>query len=159
RREVAAGAGGDPAAERAELERLREMPERETVRAEALLECRPEDARLDARGPRRAIDLEHAVEVLQIDRDRAAVRVVAGRLAAAAPAGRAAVRHGGDVLGRAPFEEREDLRLVTRERDDVGRIRVLAAKSAHHVTEGFAVGVRGTVECRGRAAGDEPRRR
>src|SRR5262249_24383049 len=58
RREVAAGTGRDPPAERAELERLREVAERETVRPEALLERGTEDSGLDARGARRAIDLE-----------------------------------------------------------------------------------------------------
>ena len=64
---VAAGAGGDPAAERREAERLREVAQREAVRPQLILELRAEDSRLDAGGPRRLVDLEHPVEA--VDRD------------------------------------------------------------------------------------------
>src|SRR5882672_6474199 len=70
---MAARARRDPAAERRELERLREVPEREPVRPELLLERGSEHPRLDAGGARRAIDLEHAVEVREVERDGAAV--------------------------------------------------------------------------------------
>ena len=73
RREVAARAGGDPAAERRELERLRKMAQREAVRAQLVLERRTEHAGLNARRARAAIDLEHAIETAEIDADRAAV--------------------------------------------------------------------------------------
>ena len=52
RREMAAGAGRDPAAERRVLEALREVPERRGVRAERVLERGTEDAALDPRRPR-----------------------------------------------------------------------------------------------------------
>ena len=52
RGEVAAGAGGDPAAERRELKRLREVAQGEPVRAELLLEARAGGAGLDPRRQR-----------------------------------------------------------------------------------------------------------
>ena len=61
RREVAAGARGDPAAERRELEGLREVAQRQAVLGELLLEARAGRAGLDARGARDRVDLEHAV--------------------------------------------------------------------------------------------------
>ena len=71
-----AGAGRDPAAERRVLERLREVAQRQAVLAELRLERRAGRAGLDARRARDLVDLEHAVERAQVDRDRA---VVAGR--------------------------------------------------------------------------------
>ena len=79
-REVAARARGDPAAERRELERLRVEAQRQPVLGELLLEPRAGRAGLDARGARDRVDLEHAVERAQVDRDDARVaRARAGR--------------------------------------------------------------------------------
>ena len=50
------------------------MAQREAVDAELVLEGRPEYAALDPRRPRRAIDLEDAVERAQVDRHDAAAR-------------------------------------------------------------------------------------
>src|SRR5262249_45832241 len=58
RREVAARAGGDPAAERRHLEGLREVPEGEPVRAQLVLQGRAQGTGLDQGGPGRAVDLE-----------------------------------------------------------------------------------------------------
>ena len=93
-REVAGGAGGDPAAERRELERLREEAQRQPVLAELLLEPRPGRARLDPRRARDVVDLEHAVQPRQVDgrprpRGRPAHRVDAADHARAAAVGRA----------------------------------------------------------------------
>src|SRR5206468_1005539 len=67
RGEVAAGSGRDPSAQRGELERLGEVPQRQAVRTQLILEGGAEDAGLDARGARSAVDLEHAVEMAEID--------------------------------------------------------------------------------------------
>src|SRR5882672_8692159 len=53
---VAAAAGGDPAAERRELEGLREMAQRQAERPESAFQRRPEGAALYARGLRRRVD-------------------------------------------------------------------------------------------------------
>ena len=65
--EVPARARRDPAAERGELERLREVAQGEPVRAELVLEHRPGCAGLDAGRARDGIDVEHAVERPQVD--------------------------------------------------------------------------------------------
>ena len=62
RGEVPAGAGRDPAAQGGELERLREVAQRQPVLAELVLERGPERAGLDPRRPRDVVDLEHPVE-------------------------------------------------------------------------------------------------
>ena len=69
RREVAAGPGGDPAAQRGELEGLREEPQRQLVGAELLLEHRSGGPGLDAGRARDGVDLEHPVESRQVERD------------------------------------------------------------------------------------------
>ena len=76
RRVVTAGARREPAAERRELERLREVAQREPVRAELVLERGAVHAGLDPRRARLAVDLEHPVERAEVDADRAAVVVV-----------------------------------------------------------------------------------
>jgi len=48
---VAAGTRREPSAERRELERLREVPQRQTVRPQLVFERRPVHACLDARRP------------------------------------------------------------------------------------------------------------
>jgi hypothetical protein len=68
------GSGRDPTAERRALERLWEVPQRQPVRAQLVLECGAVDARLDPRRPRRSVDLEHLVEVAEVDGDGPAVR-------------------------------------------------------------------------------------
>src|SRR5437870_7538604 len=145
RRVVAAGAGRDPAAERRELERLREVAEREPVRPELLLERGAEYAGLDARRARGAIDLEHAVEAGEIQGDGAGVARADGRLYAAHDARAASVRDDRRVRSRAPLEHGRDLLFRLREGDQVGRVREVAAQRAHHVAEGLAVGVPGAV--------------
>ena len=94
---VAAGAGGQPAAEGRELEGLREVAQRVAVRPELVLEHRAEGAGLDARGPRDRIDLEHPVEAAEVDRDDAGEPVADGALDAADDRRAAAVGDRGDA--------------------------------------------------------------
>ena len=91
RREVAAGPGGDPAAEGRVLERLREVAQGEAVLAELVLEARPGRAGLDPGRLRDRVDLEHPVHPPQVDRDDAAVVLPHPRLDAADHAGASAV--------------------------------------------------------------------
>ena len=110
-REVPARARGDPAAERRELERLRVEAQRQPVRAELLLEPRAGRAGLDPRGARDAVDLEHAIQPPQVDRDDARVPRAQAAVDAADHARAAAERHDRDVALAAPVEHRAQLLL------------------------------------------------
>ena len=71
RREMAARARRDPAAERRIVKALRKMPQGEAVRLQLSFERRAESAGLDPRGARGRVDLEHAGrDAAQIDGDR-----------------------------------------------------------------------------------------
>ena len=67
------GARGDPTAKRRELERLREVAQRQAVLAELCLQSRPERAGLDARGARDLVELEYTVQRAEVDRDHSVV--------------------------------------------------------------------------------------
>ena len=75
RGEMAARARRDPAAQGRELEALRVVPDGEPVRLQRRLDRGPTDPASDARGAARRVDLEHAVEMTQIEADRAGVAV------------------------------------------------------------------------------------
>ena len=72
---VTAGASCNPTPKRGHFERLREMPQREAVRLELFLQVRTEHTGLNPRSARRAVDIEHATEVAQVDADRPGVRI------------------------------------------------------------------------------------
>ena len=152
RREVTAGAGRDPAAERRELERLREVAQRQAVLAQLVLEPRAGRAGLDPRRARGAIDLEHPVEAPQVDRDRARVAVADARLDAADDAGAAAV---GDRR-RAALARTTRARAATSASSrgnatTSGTWSKRPRNAAHDVAVGLAVGVRRAVVQLGRA--------
>ena len=105
------------------------------------------------------IDLEHAVERAQVDRDDAGVPRARDRVDAADHARAAADRHDRDVVLAAPVEHRAQLVLRGREGDAVGRVRELAAQPAHDVEVGAALGVRGARPRVVRERRLEPRRR
>jgi hypothetical protein len=135
---------------------LREVPEREPVRAQLVLERGTEHAGLDARRATGAIDFEHAVETAEIDR-HGTLKGVGGRhLDTADHARSAAVRNRREARRRAPVEDGRDLLLVGRKRHDIGWIGEVAREPAHHVAKRLPVGVSGAVGGRGRA---EPRQR
>ena len=124
-REVAAGACRDPPAERRELERLREVAQREPVLAQLVLEVRARRAGLDQR---RARDVR-STSSTRSSRARssvtaAGVAVAHARLDAADDARAAAVRDHRRAALAAPFEHLGDLGLVrggTRPRRAHGR--------------------------------------
>ena len=68
--EMAARPGRDPAAQCRILEALRKMPQGQIVRLQLRLERGAEDAGLDARGARGAVDLRDPVEMPQVEGDR-----------------------------------------------------------------------------------------
>ena len=136
--EVPARARGDPAAERRELEGLREEAHGQAVGAELLLQARARRAGADARRARDRVDLEHAVERAEVERDGAVERARDPRLDAADDARAAAVGDDGDVRARRPLEHGLDLALVARAGDEVGDVLVAPAEAADRVDVGLA---------------------
>ena len=143
RREVASRARRDPAPERGELERLREVAQRELVLAQLILERRPERAGLDARRTRDVVDLEHPIERAEVERDSAVVAGPDVGRDTADDGGAAAVGHGGHAFGRAPLEHAFHVLLAARQRHEVGRMLELSAKAPHDVRVGLAERMRG----------------
>ena len=141
RGEVTARARNDPSTERRVLEALRVMPQREAVRRELLLEPRTGRPRLDARGARHRVDLEHAVHRSQIDGDRAVPRAPAGPLDAADDARPAAEGDHRESIALAPREHARHVLFVTRERDRVGRPGEVPREGACDVAVPLAVRV------------------
>src|SRR5204863_10087468 len=94
---VAARPSSEPPAQGRELEGLREVSERVTVRPQLILEHRSPSPRLDPGRPRHGIDLEHAIQSRQINRDGAGERRAHVALDAAYYCRAGAVRHGGSV--------------------------------------------------------------
>ena len=156
RREVPARARRDPAAERRELERLREEAHRQAVRAEQLLDARPGSRRrrcAPRARPRRA---------------RAAPSS-APRSSDSAPSKRAGMRGStppttlvpppyGTTATFAPAAHSSSAatsRLVARARDDVRDVLVDAAERADGVEVRLAVGVRRALAVILRADGRE----
>jgi hypothetical protein len=149
---VAGGAGGDPAAERRALERLRVEAQRHPVLGELLLDPRPGRPGLDARGARDRVDLEYAVEAPEVERHRAVVARVRDRVDAADHARPAAVRGHGEALRVGSLERAEDAGLVVRPHHRVGQVREVAAHGTHDVQVRRAVRVQGAI-------GVDPQRR
>ena len=142
RGEVPAGAGGDPATQGGELERLREVAQRQPVLAELVLERGPLGTGLDARRPRDVIHLEHPVEATQVDRHHPGVGVAHPRLDPADHARPAPIRDRRQPLLGAPREHHLDLALVAGMGDQVRRVLDPAPESAHDVAVGPAERVR-----------------
>ena len=137
-REVAAGAGRDPAAEGGELERLREVAQGQVVLAELVLECGPAAPRPGSVPPATRCRSRARGRAGEVDRDRAAVPVADPRLDPADDAGAAAVGDRRRTLLLAEAEHRLDLGLIAGEGDQVGWVGKLAAKAAHDVAVGLA---------------------
>ena len=104
RGEVAARAGGDPAAEGRVLERLREVPERELVLAQLVLEARAR-SRPPGSGPRARSGRSRAPGRAP-SRPRETRALEPARLDAAHDARAAAVGDHGDVVRAGPVEQR-----------------------------------------------------
>ena len=145
RREMPAGAGGHPAAQRGVLEGLREVAEREAALAQVVLQRRAEHPALDSRRGGDLINLQDAVEAAEVDRDGAAVGIPHPRLDAADDAGAAAVGDRRQPVFGAPAEHGLELGLGPGARDQVGRVLELAAEPTHDIAIGLAERARDAV--------------
>ncbi len=157
--EVPGRARGDPATEGGVLEGLGEVAQREAVLGELGLEGRPQGARLDQGRARDGVDLEHAVEGSEVDRDGAVVGVGDLRSHTAHHRCAAAVGDCGETLGRAPLQQPFDIGLVPRVGDEVGGVQELTAKAVDDVGVGLAERVRGARAIVGGADVRQRRRR
>ena len=132
RREVTAGAGGDPAAQGRELERLWEMAKRQPVLAQLPLEPGPGRARLDPRRKRDRVDLEHARSMRRRSRQTPGDRPAGPRRRRR----RSCRRRMGTTAAPSvlrPAQHRLDLGLVARQGDQVRRVREFAPESADDI--------------------------
>ena len=120
RRGLAGGARGHPAAERRELERLREVAERHGLLAQAPLELRSEQSGVDPRGERHAVHLHRRRQPAQVERDRAREPFAHG-LDPAHDARAAAERHHRHALLRAQAQHGRHHPGRVREHHRVGR--------------------------------------
>ena len=144
---MAAGARRDPAAERRILEALREVAQRESVRRELRFERGAEDAALDQRRARGAVDLVHPAHVRRSIVTAPLKRVSSSRDSTPPHDARLPPPKGVTVASTlaGPVEHGRDVRFVARIGDDVGRIVVVAEQAAHGVGKRLAVGVRGAL--------------
>ena len=141
RREMAARAGRDPAADGRELEALRKMPQRQAVRLERALQRGTQHAALDPRRAARAVDLEQPVEPAQVEADRAGEALADRGLDAADHARAGAERdHRGSGLG-GPLQHRTDVRFGPRLCNHIWRIVEVMREDAYRIRERLAVAV------------------
>ena len=141
RSEVTARAGGDPAAERRELEALRIMTQGEAMRLQRRFDRRPKDAGLNARGAARRVHFEHAVQAPHVEADGACVAVADQRLDAADHRRAGAERHDRNFRSACPVEHSGDVGFGLRQRDEIGCVGEIAGEGAHGIRVGLAVSV------------------
>ena len=158
-RVVTAGAGDDPAAERRELEALRVVPERQSMRPKLVLERRPVNARTDPRRAACTIDLMHFVEAFEIERNRRRVFIADSRFDTPDNARSTAERNDSDVVASSPIEDGRDLVFSFGKSDEIGRVRYVAHPHAQDVRERSAVGVQQPIVRRCGEAGRQRRQR
>jgi hypothetical protein len=142
------GTRREPAAERRELERLREVPQRQPVFLQLGLQRRPQHPRLDPGGPARRIDLQHLVQVLEIQRDDP---VQLPRLDPTNHGSAATEGNHRHVVARTPVEHVDHVLLGARPGHGVRQRPDVAGEVAGDVAVGLAAGVREPVDGIGRA--------
>ena len=149
---MAAGAGGDPTAERREAEALREVAEREPLGPELGLELWAVDPGLDAGRPRDGVELEEPVEPVHgHGHDGVGLR----RVHAPHDGRPGAEGHHLRAVRRAPVEDGDELVLRARVGHDVGRVGEVEVERVGAVGEVGAVGVERPLPRLGGAAPGE----
>ncbi len=154
RREVPArGASGKPAAQAGESEGLREMAQRETVRAELIFDRGPQRARLDPCRPTHPVDLEHRTQCTDVHRDR---RLVEARLDTADHRAATTVWDRRNLFSGTPIQHIDNVLFAARPRDQVGHMVEVAQQVAGDVAKSLAARMTRTIYRIGRA---DPRQR
>ena len=138
---VAAGAGGDPAAEGREAEGLREVPEREPRRLELGFERGPEHAALNAGRAGGPVDLQNLVQAAQVDGEDARETVPDVGLDAPHHGRPRAIGNDREPRIARPVEQCHDVRLVLGVGDDIRRHGEIPSPRADVVRVRLAVGV------------------
>ena len=132
RRKMAAGAGGDPAAQGSNIRSSAgNVEKRQPVRLERRLEREAENAGLDRAARLVAIHFEHAVQAPHVEADRARITVADDGLDAAHHRRAGAERNDRDLRSRRPVEHGGDVGFRLRERDVVRRVGEIASEGAH----------------------------
>lgn len=139
---MTAGPGRQPAAQRGELEALREVSQRQSVGTQLVLQQGAEGPGLDPGGPPGRIDLQDPVHGGQVHGQHGAVGV-APVLHAARHRRAAAERDDRDAVFAGPLQQVGDLAVVLGVGDEVGDAAGAAVQGADHVAVGLAHGVRG----------------
>jgi hypothetical protein len=129
------------------------MPQRQAERLQLRLQRRAQSARRDPRRPRGTVDLQHPLQVAQVDADHAVIALTYIRLHPADHAGPTPERDRRDTGITAPFQHRHQLALATRECHQIRRMPVIPAEGTDQIAERPAVRVGGPVirvraECR-----------
>src|SRR5262249_54835472 len=106
--EVATRAGRDPSTQRGKFKRLWKIANGVAVRAKLIVQRRTEHASLNTGRPRNLIHFEYAVQMLEIDRNRAAIAITRGRLDSPNHAGAAAKRRSGEACTVTPFQHLDE---------------------------------------------------
>ena len=150
---VAAGTGGNPAAQGGKLEALREVAQGVAVGPKLLLQGGAVYAGLDSGGPGYVVYLQHLVQPTQVDRYDAVVSF--GRLHAADHGTTAAVGDNSVAPSGAPVQQGRHLVFIVGVGYHVGRVGELEVEGANSVFEVAAVGVDGPVVGVGGADGGQ----
>ena len=132
---MAAGAGGDPAAQGGKLEGLREMAERQPMGAELLLQGRAVNSGLDVRRPGGLVYFQHLAQVLQVQRDHPGEPFSHVGFDPAHHAGAAPIGNCGHVSFAAPVQERRHLGLVAGKGHEIRRMPELALECTDDVSD------------------------
>lgn len=148
---MAAGTGGEPAAQGREREALREVPQRQPVRPQLRLQVRAESTRLDPRGAADPVDLQDPVQPRQVQGEDTGM-LPGAVLDPADDRTARPVRDHGDIRPGGPVEQLHHVPLLPGAGDQIRRGRHVPVQRADHVPEGLAVGVGRPV---GRGGGHE----
>ena len=150
---VSPGAGGDPAAQRRELEALRIMAQGETVGAKLRLQSWPVGPGLDTRRAGHAVHFQHLVQCRKVYGDDAVVAL--GRLEPGHGGAAPAVGYGGVAVGGAPVQHRRNFVLGSGMSHHVGWVGELEVVGADAVAEATPVGMHRAVVVAGGADGGQ----
>ena len=135
----------DHAAKRREFHALREMPQRQAMGFQFILQRRHADPALDARRPAGLVDFQNPVEPRQVEADGAVESASDRRLHATAHGGAPAE---GNYCGIGPHGVLKDggnVGLRANVGDEVGRVAIVPKELAGVVGVGFSVGVQEPV--------------